>query len=230
MDGNGRWARSRHLPRAAGHRAGVATIRPVMEACNEAGIHILTLYAFSTENWSRPRHEVAALMQLFGETIDSEVDEMHAEGIQIRAIGDRSKLSARLQRKVQAAEELTRDNTRAILNVAINYGGRNEIVAAVRDLASRGCDLTNLENDTLAGALYTAGLPDPDLIVRTAGEMRISNFMLWQAAYAELYITETLWPDFDARAIEGALAAYARRDRRFGAVRVEAALPAPASL
>ena len=201
-----------------------------MEACNEAGVHILTLYAFSTENWSRPRHEVAALMQLFGETIDSEVDEMHEEGIQIRAIGDRSKLSGRLQRKVRAAEELTSGNTRAILNVAINYGGRSEIVAAVRDLAARGCDLADLDNDTLAGALYTAGLPDPDLIVRTAGEMRISNFMLWQAAYAEIYITETLWPDFDARAIEGALAAYARRDRRFGAVRVEAALPAPASL
>ena len=142
MDGNGRWARRRHLPRAAGHRAGVATIRPVMEACHAAGVHILTLYAFSTENWSRPRHEVAALMQLFGDTIDSEVGEMHAEGIQIRAIGDRSKLSPRLQQKVRAAEELTSHNTRAILNVAINYGGRHEIVAAVRDLASRGVDLS----------------------------------------------------------------------------------------
>ncbi|HEY8676669.1 MAG TPA: polyprenyl diphosphate synthase [Candidatus Dormibacteraeota bacterium] len=234
MDGNGRWARRRHLPRAAGHRAGVATIRPVMEACHEAGVHILTLYAFSTENWSRPRHEVAALMQLFGDTIDSEVGEMHAEGIQIRAIGDRTKLSSRLQQKVRAAEELTSGNTRAVLNVAINYGGRHEIVAAVRDLAARGHDLADLDAETLSGALYTAGLPDPDLIVRTAGEMRISNFMLWQAAYAELYITETFWPDFDAGAIERALAAYARRDRRFGAVpdarvRVGEALPAPAS-
>jgi undecaprenyl diphosphate synthase len=206
-----------------------------MEACHAAGVHILTLYAFSTENWSRPRPEVAALMQLFGDTIDSEVGEMHAEGIQIRAIGDRSKLSPRLQQKVRRAEELTSGNTRAVLNVAINYGGRHEIVAAVRDLASRGVDLSALDTDTLSGALYTAGLPDPDLIVRTAGEMRISNFMLWQAAYAEIYVTETLWPDFDAAAIERALAAYAGRDRRFGAVpevpaRVEEAIVAPASL
>ena len=235
MDGNGRWARRRHLPRVAGHRAGVRAIRPVMEACHEAGVHILTLYAFSTENWSRPRHEVAALMQLFGETIDSEVGEMHAEGIQIRAIGDRSQLSPRLQEKVRAAEELTQANTRAILNVAINYGGRHEIVAAVRDLAERGVDLAALTPGMLSEALYTAGLPDPDLIIRTAGEMRISNFMLWQAAYSEIYVTQTLWPDFGAAAIDGALAAYARRDRRFGAVSeppplVEEALRAPASL
>ncbi|MDQ2960601.1 MAG: polyprenyl diphosphate synthase, partial [Candidatus Dormibacteraeota bacterium] len=201
MDGNGRWARGRHLPRVAGHRAGVRAIRPVMEASHAAGVHILTLYAFSTENWSRPRHEVSALMQLFGDTIDSEVGEMHAEGIQIRAIGDRSKLSPRLQAKVSAAEELTSGNTRAVLNVAINYGGRDEIVAAVRDLARRGADLAALDQAMLAGALYTAGLPDPDLIIRTAGEMRISNFMLWQAAYAEIYVTETLWPDFGAAAI-----------------------------
>jgi undecaprenyl diphosphate synthase len=235
MDGNGRWAHGRHLPRVAGHRAGVRAIRPVMEACHEAGVHILTLYAFSTENWSRPRHEVSALMQLFGDTLDSEVSQMHAEGIQIRTIGDRSKLSGRLQEKVRRAEELTSANTRAILNVAINYGGRNEIVTAVRDLAARGVDLTELDTETLSGALYTAGLPDPDLIIRTAGEMRISNFMRWQAAYAEIYVTETLWPDFGPVAIENALAAYARRDRRFGAVppapaRVEEALAAPVTL
>jgi undecaprenyl diphosphate synthase len=235
MDGNGRWARGRHLPRVAGHRAGVRAIRPVMEACDAAGVHILTLYAFSTENWSRPRHEVSALMQLFGDTIDSEVGEMHAEGIQIRAIGDRSKLSPRLQAKVSAAEGLTSANTRAVLNVAINYGGRDEIVAAVRDLARQGANLAELDQATLAGALYTAGLPDPDLIIRTAGEMRISNFMLWQAAYAEIYVTETLWPDFGAPAIAEAFAAYAARERRFGAVSdapavVEEALPAPATL
>jgi undecaprenyl diphosphate synthase len=235
MDGNGRWAHARHLPRVAGHRAGVRAIRPVMEACHEAGVHILTLYAFSTENWSRPRHEVTALMQLFGDTLDSEVSQMHAEGIQIRTIGDRSKLSGRLQEKVRRAEELTSANTRAMLNVAINYGGRNEIVAAVRDLAARGVDLSELDNETLSGALYTAGLPDPDLIIRTAGEMRISNFMLWQAAYAEIYVTKTLWPDFGPVDIESALAAYARRDRRFGAVppppsRVEEALRAPVTL
>jgi undecaprenyl diphosphate synthase len=159
---------------------------------------------------------------------------MHAEGIQIRAIGDRSKLSQRLQQKVRAAELRTSGNTRAILNVAINYGGRHEIVAAVRDLAARGADLSALDTATLSGALYTAGLPDPDLIIRTAGEMRISNFMLWQAAYAEIYVTDTLWPDFGAADIDRALAAYARRDRRFGAVpeavRVEEAVVAPASL
>jgi undecaprenyl diphosphate synthase len=235
MDGNGRWAHERHLPRVAGHRAGVRAIRPVMEACHDAGVHILTLYAFSTENWSRPRHEVTALMQLFGDTLDSEVSQMHAEGIQIRTIGDRAKLSGRLQEKVRRAEELTSANTRAILNVAINYGGRNEIVAAVRDLAARGVDLSALDTDTLSGALYTAGLPDPDLIIRTAGEMRISNFMLWQAAYAEIFVTTTLWPDFGPVDIAGALGAYARRDRRFGAVtqapsQVEEALRAPVTL
>ena len=218
MDGNGRWARRRHLPRVAGHRAGVRAIRPVMEACDRAGVHILTLYAFSTENWSRPRHEVAALMQLFGETIESEVDELHANGVQIRVIGDRTQLSERLQRKVAEAEGITAHNTSAILNVAINYGGRREIVGAIRELAARGVDLTQLDEEMVSRALYTAGLPDPDLIVRTAGEMRVSNFLLWQAAYAELYVTDTLWPDFGETSINEALHAFSRRERKFGAV------------
>lgn len=218
MDGNGRWARRRHLPRVAGHRAGVRAIRPVMEACDRAGVHILTLYAFSTENWSRPRHEVAALMQLFGETIESEVDELHANGVQIRVIGDRTQLSERLQHKVAEAEAITAHNTNAILNVAINYGGRREIVGAIRELAARGVDLTQLDEAMLSRALYTAGLPDPDLIVRTAGEMRVSNFLLWQAAYAELYVTDTLWPDFGETSINEALHAFSRRERKFGAV------------
>jgi undecaprenyl diphosphate synthase len=218
MDGNGRWARRRHLPRVAGHRAGVRAIRPVMEACDRAGVHILTLYAFSTENWSRPRHEVAALMQLFGETIESEVDELHANGVQIRVIGDRTQLSERLQRKVADAERITAHNTSAILNVAINYGGRREIVGAIRELAARGVDLTQLDEEMVSRALYTAGLPDPDLIVRTAGEMRVSNFLLWQAAYAELYVTDTLWPDFGETSINEALHAFSRRERKFGAV------------
>lgn len=218
MDGNGRWARRRHLPRVAGHRAGVRAIRPVMEACDRAGVHILTLYAFSTENWSRPRHEVAALMQLFGETIESEVDELHANGVQIRVIGDRTQLSERLQRKVAEAERITAHNTSAILNVAINYGGRREIVGAIRELAARGVDLTQVDEEMVSRALYTAGLPDPDLIVRTAGEMRVSNFLLWQAAYAELYVTDTLWPDFGETSINEALHAFSRRERKFGAV------------
>jgi len=218
MDGNGRWARRRHLPRVAGHRAGVRAVRPVMEACDRAGVHILTLYAFSTENWSRPRHEVAALMQLFGETIESEVDELHANGVQIRVIGDRTQLSERLQRKVAEAEGITARNTSAVLNVAINYGGRREIVSAIRELAARGVDLAQLDEEMVSRALYTAGLPDPDLIVRTAGEMRVSNFLLWQSAYAELYVTDTLWPDFGETSINEALHAFSRRERKFGAV------------
>jgi undecaprenyl diphosphate synthase len=236
MDGNGRWARQRHLPRVAGHRAGVRAIRPVMEECDANGVHILTLYAFSTENWARPRHEVAALMQLFGETIDREVGELDAEGVQIRILGDRERLSPRLQEKVAEAEARTGHNSRGVLNVAINYGGRGEIVNAVRDLAARGLDLTQIDEGTLSRALYTGGLPDPDLIIRTAGEMRMSNFLLWQAAYAELYVTDTLWPDFGGDAIRAALDAFAARERKFGAVdqstpaNAAAVLPAAASV
>jgi undecaprenyl diphosphate synthase len=218
MDGNGRWARQRHLPRVAGHRAGVRAIRPVMEACHEAGVHILTLYAFSTENWQRPRGEVTALMRLFGETIDREVGELHENGVQIRVLGDRAMLSESLQRKVAQAEDLTAGDTSAILNVAINYGGRREIVDAIRELAEAGSDLSRLDELAVSNALYTCGLPDPDLIVRTAGELRISNFLLWQAAYAELYVTDTLWPDFGENAIHDALADYSSRERKFGGI------------
>ena len=218
MDGNGRWARQRHLPRVAGHRAGVRAIRPVMEACHRAGVHILTLYAFSTENWQRPRGEVTALMRLFGETIDREVGELHENGVQIRVLGDRARLSKSLQHKVAQAEALTSHDTSAILNVAINYGGRREIVDAVRELAASGADLTHLDKSAVGDALYTCGLPDPDLIVRTAGELRISNFLLWQAAYAELYVTDTLWPDFGETAIHDALADYSSRERKFGGI------------
>jgi undecaprenyl diphosphate synthase len=221
MDGNGRWARRRHLPRNLGHRAGVRAIRPVMEACDRLGVHILTVYAFSTENWGRPRAEVRALMRLFEETIDSEIDELHENGVQVRVVGRREELSERLQRRIERAEAMTACNTTAVLNVAINYGGRAEIVAAVRDLAARGADLTALDETQLAGCLYTAGLPDPDLIIRTAGEMRTSNFLLWQAAYAELYVTETLWPDFGERELRAAIAAFTERERKFGSVRHE---------
>ncbi len=218
MDGNGRWAKQRHLPRVAGHRAGVRAIRPVMEACHQAGVHILTLYAFSTENWQRPQGEVAALMRLFGETIDREVGELHENGVQIRVFGDRAQLSASLQRKVAQAEALTAGDTSAILNVAINYGGRREIVDAIRELAGADADLAALDEATMSGAMYTRGLPDPDLIVRTAGELRISNFLLWQAAYAELYVTDTLWPDFGEAAIHDAIADFCSRERKFGAI------------
>ncbi len=218
MDGNGRWARQRHLPRVAGHRAGVRAIRPVMEACHQAGVHILTLYAFSTENWQRPRGEVRALMRLFGETIDREVGELHENGVQIRVIGDRAQLSESLQQKVADAETLTASDTSAILNVAINYGGRRELVDAIRELSTSGADLTAVDEATISDSLYTRGLPDPDLIVRTAGELRISNFLLWQAAYAELYVTDTLWPDFGETAIHEALSDFSSRERKFGAI------------
>ncbi len=220
MDGNGRWAKARHMPRVAGHRAGVRAIRPVIEAFHERGVDILTLYAFSTENWSRPRAEVAALMQLFGETIDSEVEELHANGIQIRAMGEIGQLNPRLRKKVEAAEQLTAANTTAILNVAVNYGGRAEMLDAIHDLASNGVDMAEVTGDQLATALYTGGLPDPDLIVRTAGERRISNFLLWQAAYAEFYVTDVFWPDFAATEVNAALDDYATRIRRFGGVPV----------
>ncbi len=218
MDGNGRWARQRGLRRTAGHRAGIRAIRKVMNAADEAGVHCLTLYAFSTENWSRPRYEVATLMRLFEETLQEEVDELHQNGVRIRVIGRRAQLSVRLRRLVADAEALTQDNLKGQLTVAINYGGRAEIVDAVRSLVRSGADLEALDEATLAGALYTAGLPDPDLIIRTAGEMRTSNFLIWQAAYAELYVTQTLWPDFEAADLRAALADYAARVRRFGGV------------
>lgn len=218
MDGNGRWARQRGLRRSAGHKAGIRAIRQVMTAADEEGVHCLTLYAFSTENWSRPRYEVATLMRLFEETLQEEVDELHRNGVKIRVIGRRQQLSARLRNLVAEAESVTADNKKGQLSVAINYGGRAEIVDAVRGLASTGADLSNLDEATLNGALYTAGLPDPDLIIRTAGELRTSNFLIWQAAYAELYVTQTLWPDFGAADLRAALADYAARVRRFGGV------------
>jgi len=218
MDGNGRWARQRGLRRGAGHKAGIQAIRRVMEAADAAGVHCLTLYAFSTENWSRPRQEVATLMRLFEQTLQAEVDELHRNGVRIRVIGRRQQLSPRLQRLIEDAERVTADNQTGVLSVAINYGGRAEIVDGVHALAAAGTDMSQIEEADLAGALYTAGLPDPDLIIRTAGEMRTSNFLIWQAAYAELYVTQTLWPDFDAADLAAALAEYSARVRRFGGV------------
>src|SRR5581483_7040618 len=218
MDGNGRWASKRHLPRIAGHRAGVRAIRPVMQECDRLGVHVLTLYAFSTENWSRPSTEVSALMSLFVETIQREIDELDANGVQVRILGRRQELSPRLQEVVLAAEAQTQHNASAVLNIAINYGGRAEIVDAVRALAASGADLTQLDEAALSRELYTGGLPDPDLVIRTAGEMRVSNFLLWQAAYAELWVTETLWPDFGETELRQALADFAERERKFGRV------------
>jgi len=200
-----------------GHKAGIETSRRVAEAADRRGVRVLTLYAFSTENWSRPRDEVDALMNLFSETIRREVDELARRGIELRFSGRLHDLSTALQDQIRQANERTRVSARAILNIAINYGGRQEIVDAIRELARDGADLTQLDEASVADHLYTRGLPDPDLVIRTAGEMRLSNFLLWQAAYSEFYCTQTLWPDFAQADFDEALASYQRRIRRFGA-------------
>ena len=218
MDGNGRWAKARGLPRLAGHRAGTENIRPVLEGCVEFGVPMLTLWAFSTENWRRPPAEVQGLVRLLGETIDRELDELHREGVRLNHIGRLDRLPTRLRKRVQQAIELTQHNTRITLNVAFDYGGRDEIVHAVKRIIKDKVPAEDVNEDLISHYLYTAGLPDPDLIVRTSGEFRTSNFMIWQGAYAEYYITSTYWPDFGANELYAALRNYASRDRRFGAV------------
>jgi undecaprenyl diphosphate synthase len=216
MDGNGRWARERGLPRLAGHRAGTENIRPVLEGCVEYGVKILTLWAFSTENWGRPAEEVRGLMRLLQETIKRELQELHKQGVQLRHTGRLDRLSPSLQEQVRQAIELTKDNGRIILNVAFDYGGRAEILAAVRRIIQDGIIPEQLDEALFGQYLYTAGLPDPDLIIRTSGEFRVSNFMIWQGAYAEYYITPTYWPAFDKEELYHALLDYSQRERRFG--------------
>jgi undecaprenyl diphosphate synthase len=216
MDGNGRWARARGLPRHAGHRAGTQNIRPVLEGCVDYGVEVLTVYAFSTENWGRPSAEVHGLMRLLEKSLAEQLDELHAQGVQIRHSGTLEGVSSRLAQKISAAVKRTRNNQRIILNVAFNYGGRQEILSAVRRLIEAGVAPEDVTEELFARNLYTVGLPDPDLIVRTAGEMRLSNFLIWQGAYAEYYSTPTYWPDFDRDELRKALEAYASRERRFG--------------
>ena len=216
MDGNGRWARARGVPRIAGHRAGVENLRRILEAFARVGIPVLTIYVFSTENWNRPLDEVRALMRLLEQMIERETETLNRNGVQVRHIGETQQLSPRLLRKIQTATEMTRDNTRLILNVALNYGGRAEILSAVRRIVSEGVDPDELDEERFGSYLHTAGLPDPDMVIRTAGEMRLSNFLLWQSAYAEYYTTPTYWPDFDEAELGRALEAYAQRNRRFG--------------
>jgi undecaprenyl diphosphate synthase len=218
MDGNGRWARARMLPRQAGHRAGTENLRRIIEACVDLGIHILTVYAFSTENWGRPEREVRGLMNILEDVIDRELQDLHAQGVQLRHIGDLSALSERLQEKVRAAIELTQDNNRLILNIAWNYGGRQEIIHAVREILKAGISPEEIDEVLFAHHLFTAGLPDPDLIIRTSGEMRVSNFLIWQGAYAEYYVTPTFWPSFGRAELEKALENFGTRERRFGLV------------
>jgi undecaprenyl diphosphate synthase len=216
MDGNGRWARARGLPRIAGHRAGTENLRRVIEACGEFGIKYLTIYAFSTENWGRPADEVRGLMGIVDEVIDRELDELHRKGVQLRHIGQLEGIEPALQEKVRSAIALTRNNQRLILNVAFNYGGRHEIVHAIRAIISDGVAAEEVDEDLVHRYLYTADCPDPDLIIRTSGELRVSNFLIWQGAYAEWYVTPTFWPDFGREELLEALKEFALRERRFG--------------
>jgi undecaprenyl diphosphate synthase len=219
MDGNGRWAKKRNLPRLAGHRAGTENIRPVLEGCVQFGVPVLTIWAFSTENWRRPKAEVQGLIRLLGETIDRQLHELHEQGVRLNHIGRLDRLPKRLQKRVRGAIDLTKDNTRITLNVAFDYGGRYEIVNAVRRIIQDGVPAENVTEDLISHYLYTSDLPDPDFIIRTSGEFRISNFMIWQGAYAEYYITPTYWPDFGQEELYEALQSYAERDRRFGGVK-----------
>ncbi len=220
MDGNGRWAEQRRRPRPFGHRAGVKAVRGIIGACVSKGIGALTLFAFSSENWSRPRSEVSSLMDLFLRSLRREAAELSANGVRLRFIGDRSRFSQELVSLMGDVEQQTLSNERLHLNIAVNYGGRWDIVAAARDLAfavAQGTlDPEQIDQDRFALSMSLAGLPEPDLLIRTGGERRISNFLLWQLAYTELYFSNALWPDFDDAAFDAALTDFAQRERRFG--------------
>ncbi|MFT4194001.1 polyprenyl diphosphate synthase [Ottowia sp.] len=213
MDGNGRWAKRRFMPRIAGHRQGVESLRRCIRACAERGVQVLTVFAFSSENWSRPEEEVSGLMDLLGKALAREVPELRQSGIRLQFVGDRAALSERLRRDLAQAEGQTADNTRMVLNVCLNYGGRWDIAQAAARLAAAGEPITEA---SLSGAMALAHVPDPDLLIRTGGERRISNFLLWQCAYSELVFSDRLWPDFDEAALDEALADFAARERRFG--------------
>src|SRR4051794_3156932 len=216
MDGNGRWARKRRLPVAAGHRAGTKALRRTVEAAIGPGVQSLAVYAFSTENWSRPADEVEALMEIFVETIERELPDLCAQGVRTRFVGRRDRAPLELRHRMADLEEETVANTRLALWIAFDYGGRAELVQAARRIVESGIDPREIDENTMAAHLYAPELPDPDLLIRTSGELRISNFLLWQLAYAELVFVDTLWPDFRGRQRREALAAYARRRRRFG--------------
>ena len=214
MDGNGRWANRRSLPRAAGHKAGIQPVRNSVETCARLGIEILTLYAFSVENWKRPRHEVETLWRLLRVYIRRELPSLMRNNIRLCAIGRLSALPEMVQEELRGAVQLTAGNTGLRVNLAINYGGRAELTDAINRMLKEGLD--SIDENSVSDYLYTAGQPDPDLLIRTSGELRISNFLLWQIAYAEIYVTETLWPDFTRTELLRAIADYQKRDRRFG--------------
>ncbi|MFC1576674.1 isoprenyl transferase [Candidatus Omnitrophota bacterium] len=220
MDGNGRWATRRGLPKIAGHTAGIKSVEEVMRAASDLGVKILTLYTFSTENWKRPKKEVDALMMLLENYLDRETERIKKEGVRIHAIGRIAGLPPKVQLKLRRAEEKTSHNKKLLLNIALNYGGRAEIVDAVKkmseDMAERRLGPEYITEENFTNYLYTAGLPDPDILIRTSGEMRISNFLLWQISYAELYVTDKFWPDFKKKDLEEAILACQKRDRRYG--------------
>ncbi|HEY7202273.1 MAG TPA: polyprenyl diphosphate synthase [Candidatus Dormibacteraeota bacterium] len=216
MDGNGRWARKRNRPHSFGHRAGVRAIKRVMYGCEELGVEVLSVYTFSTENWSRPRAEVRTLMRLFHEAFRRELDEINERGIRVFVSGRRAELSPAMQRQIADAEARTEGNRSGVLNVCLNYGGRAELVDAVRELIASGIQPDEVDERSIGRHLYRPELPDPDLIIRTAGESRISNFLLWQSAYSEIHVTDTLWPDFDIQDLKRAIQDYQTRVRRFG--------------
>lgn len=216
MDGNGRWATRQGKPRIYGHQAGTENIREVIKTFADAGVKYVTLFAFSTENWARPAEEISALLTILQSTIDREVDNLHQEGVQIRYLGNLSPLHTNLREAIKRSVTLTRNNTEFTLNIAFNYGGRAEILEAVNRVISGNITPEDLTEQVFSDHLYTAGLPDPDLIIRTGGEMRLSNFLLWQAAYSEFYTSDVCWPDFKTTEIQKALEVYRNRQRRFG--------------
>ena len=224
MDGNGRWATRRYLPRVAGHKRGLDTLRACLRHCEHRGVKVLTVFAFSSENWNRPADEVSGLMELLALALAREVPQLDAEGVQLHFIGDRAALSDKVRAGLGQAEAVTSANSRLVFNVCFNYGGRWDLTQAASRLAARGETITE---QSLSGALALAHVPDPDLVIRTGGERRLSNFLLWQAAYAELYFTDKLWPEFDAAALDEALADYAARERRFGKTSEQVAPAAP---
>ena len=216
MDGNGRWATQRGLPRLAGHKAGVENVKPTVLAAKKFGIKYLTFYAFSTENWKRPQDEVSGIMNLLSIFIDREVNNLHKEGVRILHIGRRERLDQSLRKKIEGAIELTKNNTTITVQMGLDYGGRDEITQAVRKIVTSGVSLEEVNEELISQNLYTAGIPDPDLVIRTSGEMRTSNFLIWQSAYAEWIFPETYWPDFTEEVFWQMLVEYSRRDRRFG--------------
>jgi undecaprenyl diphosphate synthase len=224
MDGNGRWAAQRGLPRLAGHDAGTENIRRITFKAGELGIRYLTLWAFSTENWRRPREEVEGIMKILAKAIESETEELHRQGAQLRHIGDLAALEPELQQAVRDAIRLTRNNDRLVLTLAFNYGGRQEILQAIKAIVADGVAPGEIDEELVDHHLFTRGTPDPDLVIRTSGECRMSNFLLWQAAFAELYFSPVFWPDFGPAELEAAVRDFGRRERRFGHISAPAAI------